>query len=262
MARGPKRHMKRVAAPNHWMLGKLDGVWAPKPSAGPHKSRECLPLIVLLRNRLKYALTGKEVQSILMQRLVCVDHKARTDTNYPAGFMDVISIEKNNEHFRLLLDVKGRFVVHKIKENEAQYKLCKVKKSSLGAKGIPCVALHDSRTIRFPDPMVSVNDSVKVDIKSNKIIGIHKFDVGNVCMITGGSNIGRVGVIQHREHHQGSHEIIHVKDKKGQSFATRMSNVFIIGTGSKADIDLPKGKGVKLSIVEEQARRERSKAKA
>lgn len=51
---------------------------APKPSAGPHKTRECLPLILLLRNRLKYALTGKEVTSILMQRLVQVDGKVST----------------------------------------------------------------------------------------------------------------------------------------------------------------------------------------
>lgn len=260
MARGPKRHMKRVAAPKHWMLGKLDGVWAPKPSAGPHKTRECLPLIVLLRNRLKYALTGKEVQTILMQRLVKIDHKPRTDTKYPAGFMDVITIDKNNENFRLLFDIKGKFVVHKINANEASYKLCKVKASSLAAKGHPVITTHDGRTIRFPDPLVRVNDTVKVDIKANKVIGIHKFDVGNVCMITGGANIGRCGVIQHREHHQGSHEIISVKDRKGNTFATRMSNVFVIGTGSKADIDLPKGKGVKLTIVEEQSRRERAKA--
>jgi small subunit ribosomal protein S4e len=26
---------------------------APKPSAGPHKQRECLPLLLILRNRLK-----------------------------------------------------------------------------------------------------------------------------------------------------------------------------------------------------------------
>lgn len=26
---------------------------APKPSAGPHKTRECLPLLLILRNRLK-----------------------------------------------------------------------------------------------------------------------------------------------------------------------------------------------------------------
>lgn len=33
-------------------------VQAPKPSPGPHKQRECLPLILILRNRLKYVGEG------------------------------------------------------------------------------------------------------------------------------------------------------------------------------------------------------------
>lgn len=33
----------------------LFGLQAPKPSPGPHKTRECLPLIIMLRNRLKLA---------------------------------------------------------------------------------------------------------------------------------------------------------------------------------------------------------------
>jgi hypothetical protein len=37
--RGPKKHLKRLNAPKHWMLDKLGGIWAPKPSAGPHKVR-------------------------------------------------------------------------------------------------------------------------------------------------------------------------------------------------------------------------------
>ena len=45
---------------------------APRPSAGPHKMRECLPLMIFLRNRLKYALTKKECMTILMNRLVKV----------------------------------------------------------------------------------------------------------------------------------------------------------------------------------------------
>jgi len=94
MGRGPKKHLKRLNAPKHWMLDKLTGTYAPRPSPGPHKLRECLPLIVFLRNRLKYALTSREVQSILMQRFVMVDGKVRTDSTYPAGFMDVITIEK------------------------------------------------------------------------------------------------------------------------------------------------------------------------
>lgn len=114
MARGPKRHLKRLNAPKHWMLDKLGGIWAPRPSTGPHKLRECMPLIILLRNKLKYALTGQECKYILMQRLIKVDGKTRTDLKYPAGFMDVISIEKSDEFFRLVYDVRGRFNVHRI----------------------------------------------------------------------------------------------------------------------------------------------------
>ena len=69
------------------MLSKLGGVFAPRPSTGPHKLRESLPLVIFLRNRLKYALNYNEVKKILMQRLVKIDGKVRTDPNYPAGFM-------------------------------------------------------------------------------------------------------------------------------------------------------------------------------
>ncbi len=79
--------MKRLDAPKHWMLDKLGGIWAPRPSTGPHKLRECLPLIVMLRNRLNYALTGHETKMICINRHVQVDGKVRTDPNYPAGFM-------------------------------------------------------------------------------------------------------------------------------------------------------------------------------
>ena len=39
----------------------------------------------------------------------------------------------------------------------------------LGEKGIPCVTLHDGRTIRYPDPLIKVNDTVLLDIATNKI---------------------------------------------------------------------------------------------
>lgn len=71
----------------------MGGVWAPKPSCGPHKQRECLPLLLIIRNRLKYALTNHEVKMICVQRLVKVDGKVRTDSTFPAGFMGKLSID-------------------------------------------------------------------------------------------------------------------------------------------------------------------------
>ncbi len=60
---------------------------APRPSPGPHKLRECMPLIIFLRNRLKYALNGDEAKKIVKKRLIKVDGKVRTDLTFPAGFM-------------------------------------------------------------------------------------------------------------------------------------------------------------------------------
>jgi len=260
MARGPKRHLKRLNAPKHWMLEKMGGTWAPRPSTGPHKLRECLPLILILRNRLKYALTKKEVTQILMQRLIKVDGKVRTDSNYPVGFMDVISIEKTDEHFRMLYDAKGRFVLHRLNSkslaNENQYKLCKVKTVSVGAKGVPYVTTHDGRTIRYPDPLAKMHDVVKVDLASNKASDVIKFEVGATCVVTKGQNQGRIGTVTGREKHVGSFEIVHVKDAKGRSFATRIGNIFSLASKDEESIvSLPRARGVRDNILEERKKR-------
>jgi small subunit ribosomal protein S4e len=209
----------------------------------------------MLRNRLKYALTYRECKMIVMQRLIKVDGKVRTDMFYPAGFMDVVDIEKTKESFRLMYDTKSRFVLHKISKEEASYKLCRVKKITKGPKGIPYAITHEGRTIRYPDPDIKANDTVRVDVASGKILDFAKFEAGNVVMTSSGNNIGRVGVIVHRERHPGSFEIVHIKDAVGHTFATRLQNVFVIGKGNKPWISLPKGNGIKLNIIEDRAAR-------
>jgi len=241
-----------MAAPSHWMLDKLSGTWAPKPSSGPHKQRECLPLIVLLRNRLKYALTFRESKAITIQRLIKVDGKIRTDHTFPAGFQDIVSIEKTKENFRLLYDTKGRFAVHKVTPAEATYKLCRVQNVEKGPKGVGHVQTHDGRTVRFPHPDIKRNDTIRVDLSTGKIQDFAKFEQGNIAMIFGGNNMGRVGVINRVEKHPGSFDIVHLTDKEGHHFATRMQNVMIIGKGEKAWISLPKREGIKFDIMRDR----------
>jgi small subunit ribosomal protein S4e len=234
----------------------MGGVWAPKPSPGPHKQRECLPVCIVLRDRLKYALTGKECMQICMERCVKVDGKVRTDHNYPSGFMDVIELDKSGDRFRLLFDTKGRFVLHRINREEAQYKLCRVTKVYTSAKKIPVLVTHDARTIRYPDPDVKVNDTIKVNIATGKMSDILKFEIGALVMLTKGRNTGRVGTLMHIERHDGSFSIVTIKDAKGATFATRLQNVFVIGTGSTPQLTLPKGRGIKKTILDERAEAE------
>jgi small subunit ribosomal protein S4e len=121
-----------------------------------------------------------------------------------------------------------------------QYKLCKVRKLLVGPKGVPFIVTHDGRTIRYPDPLVKVNDTVQVDIATGKIKDFIKFDTGNLCMITGGHNLGRVGIITNRERHPGSFDIVHVKDTHNNTFATRFVVELVLVSVYKLELALSK----------------------
>eukprot|EP00760_Papus_ankaliazontas_P035642 PhM_4_TR7949/c0_g1_i2/m.7110/K02987/RP-S4e, RPS4; small subunit ribosomal protein S4e len=265
MARGPKKHLKRLYAPSSWMLSKLKGVYAPRPRAGPHKLRECIPLVVLLRNRLKLALNARESSFILKKRNVKVDNRIRTDPKYPCGFMDVVSIPKTKDLYRILLDSKGRFAMVRIDEAESNMKLCKVVKRQTLTNRTPAIVTHDGRTIRYADPSIAAGDSVVLDTAENKIRSFIKFRAGALAMTTGGKNMGRVGTVVDVERHPGAFNIVHIRDAADNTFATRESNVFIVGN-EESLVTLPRDQGVRKNVLYERELRlenaEKAKKKA
>lgn len=245
MAHGIKKHLKRLRAPKKWKLNKLGGIWAPNPKSGPHKKFDSFPLILILRNRLKYALNNQEVIQILQQRTVMVDKKIKTEKNYPTGFMDIISIDKTKEDFRLLVDTLGRFILHKIEPKESVLKLCKVVEGKKGQRGIPYIITHDGRTIRFPDPFIKKNDTILYDLSEKKIIDFIKFEMGSLCIIMGGPNVGRIGIVLQQEKNFNQEEMIKLRDGEGSDFSAKITFVFVIGKGKRSFISLPKGRGIR-----------------
>ncbi len=189
---------------------------------------------------------------ICMEKHVRVDGKVRCDPHYPAGFMDVIEIPKAGDQFRLIFDTKGRYVLHRISDEEKKFKLCRVKSIDMTTKKVPTLTTHDGRTIRYPDPAIKANDVCKLDLETGKILSFLKFESGALVMITKGRNTGRVGSIVHSEHHPGAFDVITVRDTAGNSFSTRSENVFVIGSGDAPVVSLPKGMGIKLTILEER----------
>jgi small subunit ribosomal protein S4e len=88
--------------------------------------------------------------------------------------MDVITVAKTNESYRLLYDVKGRFSLTKVKEAEAKFKLLKIKSKGVGPNKVPYVVTHDSRTLRFPNPEINEGDTVKFDLEKNQVVEFYK----------------------------------------------------------------------------------------
>ena len=257
--RGIYKHLKRIHAPKSWMLSKVGGIWSTKPSQGPHKLRESIPLSLILRNKLKIALNAKEAKLITKSKegIISVDGKVRKDPRFPIGFMDILTINKTKQNYRITYDVKGRFRLNKIAAEEAKYKLCKVLKKATGPNGCPYVVTDDARTIRFPKPEIKENDTIKFNLEKKEIVGFYKYEIGSQVMINGGNNVGRCGTIIKIEKHPGSYEIVYIKDLANKEFSTKLSNVFVIG---EKNMEIPAEKfNTRLSVIEERKIREGNK---
>jgi len=260
MGRGPKKHLKRLNAPKHWMLSKLDGIYATRPSPGPHKLRECIPLSIFLRHQLRYALIGNEVTKIVKARHILVNGVTITDPRFPLGLMDVVSIPKTGENFRMILSNKGRFYAKPIDENEKEWTVVRIVKRFKAKLGrVNCVA-HNSWTFAYPHPDIEINDSVKVNIEDKQNPEkqeVIKFKVGCEALCTGGRNKGRIGKVVHRTKIQMQQDIVKLVDSTGSVFSTQLRNLFVIGTGkAKALVGYDrKNNGLRKTIMEERLER-------
>ena len=252
--------MKALNAPHKWMVHKMNGIFAPRPSSGPHKLVECLPLTLIIRNRLHLARDMRESGMIIRNKNVLVDGKTRTDEGYPTGFMDVVSIPKCNMNFRMMYDTKGRFHLTPIKGDECNYKLLRINNVIQGDKGIFYGTCHDGHNIRFLDPKVKVGDTVKYNLKTCQVEAVYKFETNAIAQVTCGNNSGRIGKIQAINKYDGSYNMITLVDEAGSKFITRVENVFVLGK-DKPEVTLPRARGIRVDIVENRKLRLASIAK-
>ena len=63
-------------------------------------------------------------------------NSAPTTSSLPVSWTSV-QIEKTNENFHLIYDIKGHFAVHRITTQEAKHKLCKVTEIKTSPKNVP-----------------------------------------------------------------------------------------------------------------------------
>ena len=72
--------------------------------------------LTILRHHLKFALNRQEAIMICREKggNTFVDNRVIKDVKFPLGFMDVLSLPRIRKNYRVLIDVKGRFVLREI----------------------------------------------------------------------------------------------------------------------------------------------------
>jgi small subunit ribosomal protein S4e len=236
--RGKTGRLKRNPSPEFWPIHRKEFTWVVKPVAGPHSLDNCLSLTLVLRDILGVAKTKKEVDMILSEGRVIVDGKVRRKANFPVGLMDVISLPDLNKFYRVSPSHKG-LSLNPISNKEAEFKLCRVENKTTVSNGVQ-VALHDGSNIlvKVADPknpaevLYETYDILRLSLPDKKVIDLVKTKVGNLAVIIGGKNIGKIGrlvEIEKTEAKKRKNALVVIEDEKGARYQTIMDFVFSIG---------------------------------
>lgn len=218
------KHLKRYFSPKSWKIKRKGIVYITKPSPGPHRIEMALPLNVILRDVLGYAVTNREVKFMLANKDITVDSIRRRDLKFPVGLFDVLSLNDIGEHFRITLDKKGSIVLIRISKDESGLKLCKIVGKGI-MKGKAQLNLYDGRNMLVEKDSYKVGDVVLIGLSKNSGIKDHiKLAKDSLIFLTGGKHIGETGKVQDIS---GSRIIY--KTEKGDVVETLKKYAFPVG---------------------------------
>ncbi len=236
--KGKTARLKRKPAPAFWPIHRKEQPWVVKPSSGSHSLKKCLPLTLVLRDMLGVSQTRKEGKLILAQGKVIVNGVVYKKDDLPVGLMDVIALPDSNKYYRVMPSHKGLYL-SPISKEESNVSLLRVENKSTVHNGVQ-VALHDGSTMLFKvaDPKNPVEvkyetfDILKVTYPDKQVLETLKTKEGNLAIITGGKNIGKLGKIveiEKTEAKKRRQALVLIEDAQGQRYQTILDFVFSIG---------------------------------
>jgi small subunit ribosomal protein S4e len=236
--KGKTARLKRKPAPAFWQIHRKEFPWVVKPSSGSHSLHKCVPLTLVLRDMLNVAQTRKEVKLIIAQSKVLVNGKVYKKDDIPVGLMDVIALPDSNKYYRVLPSKKGLYLAP-ISKEESTVSLLRVENKFTVSEGVQIV-VHDGSVllVKVADPKNPVEvkystfDVLKITYPEKQVTETLKTKEGNLAVITGGKNIGKLGKIveiEKTEAKKRRQALVMIEDAQGQRYQTIMDFVFSIG---------------------------------
>lgn len=192
--KGRDTRVKRQLAPTFWAIKRKEGQFVMRVNPGPHPGKRAYPLGMVLRDVLKFANTGYEVDRILKADKVKVDGVIRSDRNFAIGLMDVVELAMG-QTYRMVPKNGVSLSPIAIDEAEKGLKLLKITSKTIIKGKKMQYGFHDSKTL-ISDQILKVGDSCVVSLPGVNITNHIAFEKGATALIITGENGGSVGKIE------------------------------------------------------------------
>ncbi|MDD5416364.1 MAG: 30S ribosomal protein S4e [Candidatus Aenigmarchaeota archaeon] len=211
--------LKRIAAPKWWPIERKSHKFI-TTVRGPHS--EAIPLQVLVRDIFKLADSAKEAKKIITSGNVLVDGKIRKDIKFGVGPMDIVNIPTLKKTWRAVPKDGLTFV--ETSGNDSKIKIVKIVDKTIIRGGKTQLNLDDGKNI-LTNEKYSTKDSLLIEIPTQKITDVVKFEQGNLALVTSGKNKGVSAKIKEIDN-----ENKRVWLENGEeTFETPIANVLMIG---------------------------------
>ncbi len=184
------------------------------------------------------AQTRKEGKIIIAQGKVIVNGKVYRKDDIPVGLMDVVALPDSGKYYRVMPSHKG-LIVTPISKEESNTSLLRVEGKTTVSNGVQ-IAVHDGSImlVKVADPKNPTEvtydtfDVLKVTYPEKTVVETLKTKEGNLAVITGGKNIGKMGKIveiEKAEAKKRRQALVVIEDAQGQRYQTILDFVFSIG---------------------------------
>jgi len=178
-------HLKRISSPKTWPIPRKGTKYLVVPS------EKGIPLIVMIRDVMKFAQNKKEIKRMLHEGMVTVNGLLVKEISYALKLFDILKLKK--QCYRITIKNK-KFMPEEISEKEAGTKIAKViGRKILKGKKVQ-INLDDGRNYLVKDNF-KIGDSALIDFKSGikKIIPLKE---KTKIMVKSGKHMGKQGVIE------------------------------------------------------------------
>lgn len=233
------KHLKRLAAPRSWVLPRKTNIYTTKPNPGAHAIERALPLATVIRDHLKLTETGREARRVIGAGDVMVDGRIVKDAKFAVGFMDVVSVPKMNQAWRVTLDEKARMRLVAIDAKQAGWKLSQIASKTTIKGGATQLNLHDGRNMLVKKDDYKTGDTLRLELPSQKILGHFPLNEGASVFIVAGRHAGTVAPVKSIEVTR-SHKpnLVHLTGVGTETFSTIKPYAFPIGDKANMPVEV------------------------
>jgi len=160
-----------------------------------YNKSDSIPLVVVVRDILKIVRNKQELQRLINEKRIKINHKEIKEVNYPVCLFDVINLVDVKKNYRATFSEYKKMIFEEISNNESETKLFKVlNKKILPGKLIQLNLMHGKNIIS--KEKVNTGDSLLLNLKDNSIIKIIKMEKGKNVFVIRGKHMGANGKME------------------------------------------------------------------